>query len=90
VVADGPAALREVKRFFPELVLLDIGLAGMSGYDVCRQIRRMPNQQNTVVLAVSGYGQSKDIEESRRAGFTDHITKPARLHQFDSYLRGDA
>lgn len=90
VVADGPAALREVQQFFPEVVLLDIGLAGMSGYDVCRRIRLMPNQQNTVVLAVSGYGQSRDIEEARRAGFTDHITKPARPHQFDRYLLGTA
>jgi chemotaxis methyl-accepting protein methylase/signal transduction histidine kinase/chemotaxis response regulator CheB len=90
VVADGPAALHEMLRFLPELVLLDIGLSGMSGYDVCRQIRRMPDQQHTVVLAVSGYGQSKDIEEARRAGFTDHITKPARLHQFDRYLHSAA
>jgi two-component system, chemotaxis family, CheB/CheR fusion protein len=90
VVADGPAALREVQRFLPEVVLLDIGLAGMSGYDVCRQILRLPNQQNTVVLAVSGYGQSKDIEEARRAGFNDHITKPARPHQLERYLRGAA
>ena len=74
--ADGPSALSETERFSPEVVLLDIGLPGIDGYEVARAIRRMPQGRDVLLVAVSGYGQPEDRARSRAAGFDDHLLKP--------------
>jgi two-component system CheB/CheR fusion protein len=76
VAYDGPSALAAARRFQPEIVLLDIGLPGMSGYDVARALRAQPEFQRTVLAAVTGYGQQEDLQRSREAGFDHHLTKP--------------
>jgi CheY-like chemotaxis protein len=88
VASDGPSALRIADTMSPELVLLDIGLPGMDGYQVAAALRATdPRTAGTHVVAVSGYGQARDRERSREAGFDAHLTKPvdiARLRQLMS------
>ncbi len=76
VVSDGPAALPAYRDFRPDVVLLDIGLPGMDGYEVARQIRREPGGGRPFILAVTGYGQDEDKRRAREAGFDEHMTKP--------------
>jgi len=73
---DGPAALEAIDGFGPQIVLLDIGLPEMNGYQVCRAIRRNRSIHQPVVVALTGWGQKKDRDESKRAGFDHHLVKP--------------
>jgi PAS domain S-box-containing protein len=72
---DGPSALEKVKFLQPDIVLLDIGLPGMDGYEVARQIRAADINQ-PLLVALTGYGRLEDQSESKSAGFDDHIVKP--------------
>ncbi|HEV8659030.1 MAG TPA: MASE1 domain-containing protein [Thermoanaerobaculia bacterium] len=74
--ADGHAALAEAQRFVPEVVLLDIGLPGMDGYAVARQLRASRESAGAYLVALTGYGQPEDLERSRAAGFDQHLLKP--------------
>jgi PAS domain S-box-containing protein len=76
VAFNGPAALEAVRTFRPEILLLDIGLPGMSGYEVARQLRSDPSSKELLITALTGYGQSEDRQRSYEAGFDFHITKP--------------
>jgi len=76
IVYDGPAALAEAIDFRPELVLLDIGMPGMDGYEVCRRFRRELGLEKTIVVALTGWGQDEDRRRSHDAGFDHHIVKP--------------
>jgi PAS domain S-box-containing protein len=73
---DGPAALREVDAAAPHLVLLDIGMPHMSGYDVARAISTMNLAHRPVVVAISGWSQPADKERARESGFHRHYSKP--------------
>jgi PAS domain S-box-containing protein len=73
---DGNSALDKVRCFRPEIVLLDIGLPGMSGYDVARALRALPEYRGLVIVAVTGYGQEEDRRRSKEAGIDYHMTKP--------------
>jgi PAS domain S-box-containing protein len=83
---NGPEALQAVKTYQPEVVLLDIGLPGMNGYDVAQQLRQQPELQNAVLIAVTGYGQDEDRRRSRGAGFDHHLTKPVDPESLQSLL----
>jgi CheY-like chemotaxis protein len=74
---DGPAALGIAAEFQPEVVLLDIGLPGMDGYEVARRIHDLPGLRNAVLIAMTGYGQEEDRMRSHSAGFARHLVKPA-------------
>jgi two-component system CheB/CheR fusion protein len=74
--ADGPQALEQARSFVPEIVLLDIGLPGMDGYEVARRLRSVPGCADAVIVAVSGYGQAEDRARSSAAGFDGHLLKP--------------
>jgi len=76
MVHDGLEALEAAERFRPDLVLLDIGIPKLNGYDACRRIRNEPWGKEMVVVAVTGYGQEADIRNSREAGFDHHFVKP--------------
>jgi CheY-like chemotaxis protein len=76
VAYDGPAALRQAMDFRPQLVLLDIGMPGMDGYEVCRRIRRESALEKATVVALTGWGQDEDRRRSHEAGFDHHIVKP--------------
>jgi CheY-like chemotaxis protein len=72
---DGLAAIEHARNFRPQVLFLDIGLPGMTGYDVARTLRN-EGFQDEVIIAVSGYGQPDDRRRSREAGFDDHLVKP--------------
>jgi PAS domain S-box-containing protein len=76
---DGPAALLEAEAFRPEVVLLDIGLPRMDGYEVARRLREELGLKAALLVAVTGYGQEEDRRRSEEAGFDAHLTKPADL-----------
>jgi CheY-like chemotaxis protein len=76
IVHDGHAALEAAEHFRPDVVLLDIGLPGMDGYQVAERLRARPNLQRTVLIAITGYGQEEDRDRSQQAGFHRHLVKP--------------
>ena len=72
------------------MVLLDLGMPGMDGFDVARQLRKMPGGPERLVVALSGYGQEDHRRRSREAGFDHHMTKPADLDRLFALLAGGA
>ena len=76
VVHDGPAALSAITQHRHEIVLMDIGLPGMSGYEVARQLRQRPDLNNLLIVAVTGYAEDEARRQSREAGFDHHLVKP--------------
>jgi two-component system, chemotaxis family, CheB/CheR fusion protein len=86
VACDGPAALQSAEDFPPDVVLLDIGLPGMDGYEVAQRLRTMPALADAVLIALSGYGGEQHAERCRRAGFDCHLVKPANLEQLDALI----
>jgi len=83
---DGPAALAKMDEFVPDLVLLDIGLPGMDGYEVGRRIRQNPSHRERMLVAITGYGQEEDRRRTREAGFDEHLVKPASLDDIENLL----
>lgn len=73
---DGSSAVRIASEYLPDVVLLDIGLPGMSGYDVARELRRSEQRHPLLLVAITGYGQETDRVRSREAGFDHHLVKP--------------
>ena len=74
---DGPDALRMLGTFRPQVILLDIGLPGMSGYEVARRIRESRGFRDVKLVALTGWGQEEDRRRTREAGFDHHLVKPA-------------
>ncbi len=83
---DGPTAVQVALDYRPDVVLLDIGLPGLNGYEVANRIRQQPVLKNVVLVALTGYGQDSDRETSLQAGFNHHLVKPARLEQVQQIL----
>ena len=73
---DGLEAVHAAATFRPEVILLDIGLPKMNGYDVAKQIRQQPWDKKVAIIAVSGWGQEEDKRRALEAGFDHHLTKP--------------
>ena len=80
-VYDGPSALATAVRCRPHVVLNDIGMPGVNGYEVARRLRENPETRNSVLVAVTGYANADDHHRSRQAGFDHHLAKPV---DFDS------
>jgi len=76
VVHDGPSVLEAVSHHRHEIVLMDIGLPGMSGYEVARQLRQQPELGGLLIVAVTGYAEDEARRLSREAGFDHHLVKP--------------
>jgi CheY-like chemotaxis protein/two-component sensor histidine kinase len=74
VAYDGPSAVRKAQAYRPDVVLCDIGLPGMSGYEVARALRA--EDQTLQLYALTGYAQAEDVLLARQAGFTGHVAKP--------------
>ncbi|MBI3948542.1 MAG: response regulator [Armatimonadetes bacterium] len=86
VAPDGAAALEAAARFRPSVVLLDLGLPGMSGHEVARCLRERMEPGDARLIAISGYGQEEDRRRSRQAGFDEHLTKPVGLDELAPLL----
>ena len=74
--AEVPRALARLPSFRPDVALIDLGLPGMDGYTLARMVREHPGGAETRLVAVTGYGQSRDRERALAAGFDRHVTKP--------------
>jgi signal transduction histidine kinase len=84
--ADGPQALQMAEELRPEIVLLDIGLPGMDGYEVASHLRGSARTRDAQIIALSGYGQEDDRKKSRAAGCDDHLVKPVDMKQLAALL----
>jgi len=90
VALTGAVALTRAPEFKPDVVLLDIGLPDMDGYQVARQLRKIPGMRQPWLIALTGWGQHEDKRRAAEAGFDDHWTKPvdpARLQELSRTLR---
>jgi CheY-like chemotaxis protein len=83
---DGLAAVEAAARFQPDMILLDIGLPKLNGYDACRQIREQPWSKETIIVALTGWGQDEDRRRSHEAGFDHHLVKPVEISALQALL----
>ncbi|MBP7174827.1 MAG: response regulator [Thermoclostridium sp.] len=81
--ADGIAKARELR---PDVIICDIGLPNMNGYEVAKMIRKDAEFKDTFLIALSGYAQSEDIERSKEAGFDRHLAKPVSFETLQMVL----
>jgi CheY-like chemotaxis protein len=81
---EGAEALDIARTFHPEVVLLDIGLPGMDGYEVARRLRE--EGEDSRLVALTGYGLEEDRRRSLEAGFDDHLVKPVSLEELSRIL----
>jgi signal transduction histidine kinase len=88
VAHDGPSALEVAESFRPEVVLLDIGLPGIDGYEVARRLRADEMSSAVRLVALTGYGQPADRARAMQAGFDEHLVKPADLDQVEAAIGG--
>lgn len=88
VVHDGLAAVHAVDAWQPEVVLLDIGLPGIDGYEVARRVRQSAFGKDVMLVALTGWGQDKDRERASDAGFDLHWVKPVGLDKLKELSRG--
>ncbi len=86
VAHDGPRALEIARTRLPDLMLVDIGLPGMDGYEVAREVRRDPQLRNVVLVALTGYGRDEDREHALAAGFDRHLVKPVEPDTLESLV----
>ena len=86
VAYDGARALEQAALFAPQVVLLDIGLPGMDGYDTARTMRSLAGMGEATLIAVTGWGTEQDRRRSAQAGFDLHLTKPVELARLQAIL----
>ncbi|MEO8654345.1 MAG: response regulator [Ramlibacter sp.] len=84
---DGLEALTIAGAFHPDAILLDLGMPVMDGYEACRLIRQQPWGRTVTVVAVTGWGREEDRLKSQRAGFDQHLVKPASPKLIAEILR---
>jgi CheY-like chemotaxis protein len=83
---EGGSALSVAREFAPEAVFLDIGLPGMSGYELAMQLRRVAETSRSLLIALTGWGSEEDHKRSRAAGFDYHLTKPVEFARLEQVL----
>ena len=88
VVYDGQSALDVLPSFRPSVVLLDLGMPGLDGYEVARRIHSRPEYRDVTLIALTGWGQDEDRRRTRLAGFDRHLTKPADVGTLEAVLVG--
>jgi PAS domain S-box-containing protein len=86
VAFSGPAALEMTKDSPPDVVFLDIGMPGMDGYEVARRMRQQPGLENTVLAALTGWGQQEDRRRTAEARFDHHLVKPPEPKALEKLL----
>jgi CheY-like chemotaxis protein len=83
---DGFEALDVAARFKPDLVLLDIGMPKVNGYEVCRRLRQEAGTSGAMIVALTGWGQEEDKRRSLEAGFDAHLVKPVLPGAIDALV----
>jgi PAS domain S-box-containing protein len=86
LVHDGQEAIKAAAEFKPDIVLLDLGLPGMDGFEVARAIRRLPELGYLALVAITGWGSPEDRARTKQAGFDEHLTKPVDISMIESLL----
>jgi CheY-like chemotaxis protein/anti-sigma regulatory factor (Ser/Thr protein kinase) len=84
---DGRSALEKARLFHPDVILLDIGLPNLNGYEVCQRLRQEPEFAKTMIVALTGWGAAEDKRRSREAGFSLHATKPIAPELLEDVLQ---
>jgi signal transduction histidine kinase len=87
LACSGTDGVQAARRFHPEVVLCDLGLPGMTGFEVAAQLRRDPETSSAKLIAVTGYGRDEDRRRSKEAGFDLHLTKPVDPAQLRQVLK---
>jgi signal transduction histidine kinase len=88
IAGNGHAALEAVGQFRPDIMIIDIGLPGMSGYDLAERIRSDPSLGRVLLVALTGYGGAEDRTRALQCGFDRHIVKPIDEHRLDEVIGG--
>jgi CheY-like chemotaxis protein len=83
---DGPAAIARAQDFSPDIVLLDIGLPGMDGYGVAKELRARDCSAAALIVAVSGYGHQAARDQALAAGCNKHLLKPIGIAELEAIL----
>ncbi len=83
---DGRHALEAAERFRPDVILLDLGMPGMNGYEVCHKIRMQPWGSDVLLIAQTGWGQDQDRQRTKDVGFDGHLTKPIDHDRLEEIL----
>jgi len=86
VMHDGPSALAMVDDFAPDVVILDIGLPGMDGFEVARELRARAVTKSALLIALTGYGADSDKQKARDAGFDHHLVKPVSFTAIETVI----
>ena len=86
VARDGMSGIAKAREVKPDVVLCDIGLPDVNGYEVARELRRDPELSAVRLIALSGYAQPEDRERARQAGFDAHLAKPASVDDLNALL----
>jgi CheY-like chemotaxis protein len=90
VARTGPEGLQAALQSRPNVVLCDIGLPGLDGYQVATRLKQQPSSSSTRLIAVTGYGGPEDRRRAQEAGFDHHLTKPVDLDELESLLAAEA
>ncbi len=85
-VHDGLSALETAAAFKPDMIVLDIGMPKLNGYDTCRLIREQPWGKDVLLAALTGWGQDEDRRRSREVGFDEHLVKPIEPEMLEKLL----
>jgi CheY-like chemotaxis protein len=81
------ALLDRLTEFQPDVILIDIGLPGVDGYELARRVRAQEDYQDVRLIAITGYSQESDRQRALGAGFNDHLVKPVDMKHLESLLR---
>jgi CheY-like chemotaxis protein len=87
VATDGPRAIAAAESHAPDVMLLDLGMPGMTGLEVARRIRATPWGRKIVLVALTGWGQEEHKRQTREAGFDHHLTKPVPPDEIEELIR---
>ncbi len=86
VAQDGPTAIALARTFLPNVVILDVSMPGMDGYEVCEKMRAEPEMANCIFISQTGWTQPEHLERSRKAGFDHHWVKPTPIERLEGLL----
>lgn len=86
VAVDGPRAIAKARESLPDLVLCDIGLPWLNGYQVAQLFRSDPKLRHIRLVAVTAYTDPEDVQRAKEAGFSGHVAKPADISALEKYL----